>query len=131
MHELSLAQSIVEAVESRAEECGADAVRSVRLRIGEASGVLVEALQYSFEMLASLSPLLAGAQLVIERVPHRAWCASCACAFAVEHFIARCPTCGAWSTQILSGTELQIVDMEIAGHSAEPGENGEPGGSPG
>ncbi|MBX5448517.1 hydrogenase maturation nickel metallochaperone HypA [Thermogemmatispora sp.] len=113
MHELSLAQSIIEAVEARAEECGVERVRAVHLRVGEASGVLVDALQFAFEMLASLSPTLTGARLTIEITPHRAWCEPCARTFTVMDFVARCPTCGTWSTRILSGTELQILDMEV------------------
>ncbi|WP_052887529.1 hydrogenase maturation nickel metallochaperone HypA [Thermogemmatispora carboxidivorans] len=114
MHELALAESIIEVVEARAEECGVQRVRTVHLRVGEASGVLVEALQAAFAMLASLSPALAEARLAIEITPHRAWCEPCAHAFAVVDFVARCPACGAWSTRILSGTELQILDMEVA-----------------
>ena len=39
MHELAIAQSIVDAVETRATECNATRVKGVRLKIGEASGV--------------------------------------------------------------------------------------------
>ncbi|WP_069804199.1 hydrogenase maturation nickel metallochaperone HypA/HybF [Thermogemmatispora onikobensis] len=123
MHELALAESIIEVVEARAEECGVQRVRTVHLRVGEASGVLVEALQTAFVMLASLSPALAGARLAIEIVPHRAWCEPCAQAFAVVDYIARCPACGTWSARILSGTELQILDMEVAADN----ESGGPG----
>jgi hydrogenase nickel incorporation protein HypA/HybF len=125
MHELALAQSIIEAVEARAEECGVQRVRAIHLRVGEASGVLVEALQFAFEMLASLSPTLAGARLAIEVTPHRAWCEPCACAFAVVDFVARCPACGTWSRRILSGTELQILDMEVGADSEQGGQEQE------
>jgi hydrogenase nickel incorporation protein HypA/HybF len=122
MHELALAESIIEVVEARAEECGVQRVRTVHLRVGEASGVLVEALQAAFAMLASLSPVLAEARLAIEVSPHRAWCELCAHAFAVEDFIARCPGCGTWSTRILSGTELQILDMEVGADTQQGGQ---------
>ena len=42
MHELSIAQSIVDAVETRATECKATQVKSVRLRIGEANGIVTD-----------------------------------------------------------------------------------------
>ncbi len=113
MHELALAQSMIEALEAKAEECEALRVRSVRLRIGEASGVQVDSLTFCFETLAALTPTLAGARLVVEVMPHRAWCESCGRAFAVEHFVVRCPTCGVWSERVISGLELQIIDMEI------------------
>ncbi len=113
MHELAIAQSIVEAVEARAGEHNAARVKAVRLRIGEASGVVIESLSACFEMLTSLTPMLEGAQLLIDLVPHRARCRCCDSAFAVVDFITRCPACGEWSSEIISGTELQILEMEI------------------
>jgi hydrogenase nickel incorporation protein HypA/HybF len=113
MHELSIAQSIAEAVEVKAVKCDAARVKQVRLRIGEASGIVTDSLVFCFEMVASLTPILEGATLLIDRVPHRAYCRHCAREFAVTNFVARCPTCGEWSAQVVSGNELEIVDMEI------------------
>jgi hydrogenase nickel incorporation protein HypA/HybF len=113
MHELSIAQSIVDAVETRASECQATKVKSVRLRIGEANCIVTDSLTFCFEMLTSLEPLLSGAQLLIDFVPHQAWCDHCASEFSVQNFVAQCPTCAEWSNTIVSGTELQILEMEI------------------
>ena len=113
MHELAIAQSIFDAVETRATECNATRVKSVRLKIGEASGIVADSLTFCFEMLASLDPLLTGAQLLIDGVPHRSRCRHCEQEFAVENFIAQCPICKEWSNDIISGTELQILEMEI------------------
>lgn len=112
MHELAIAQSIFDVVEAKATEYDAR-VKSVRLKVGEASGIVIDSLTFCFEMLASLDPNLAGAQLSIDIVPHRAWCSHCAQEFSVTNFIARCPTCEEWSNEIISGNELQILDMEI------------------
>ena len=113
MHELSIAQSIYEAVEEKALECQATGVKGVHLQIGEASGIQTESLSFCFEMLTSLDPTLAGAQLWIEQVPHLAWCRPCAQEFRVASFITQCPLCQQWDTEVVSGTELQIIDMEI------------------
>jgi hydrogenase nickel incorporation protein HypA/HybF len=113
MHELAIAENIVEVVARRANEHQAWHVTSVRLRIGEASGVVPDALTMCFEMLASLDPLLEGARLAVDSVPHRAHCQGCDREFAVRDFVAQCPACGEWSDQIVSGTELQVMDMEI------------------
>ncbi|HEX4713835.1 MAG TPA: hydrogenase maturation nickel metallochaperone HypA [Ktedonobacteraceae bacterium] len=113
MHELAIAQSIVDVVEQRASECRATHVKGVRLQIGEASGIFPDSLTFSFEMLAGLSPLLEGARLLIETVPHLAHCQHCAREFVVEQFVPRCPLCAEWSADILSGTELHILEMEI------------------
>lgn len=116
MHELSIAQSIAEAVQIKAEECNAVHVNRVRLRIGDASGIVTDSLVFCFEMVASCSPLLEGTHLLIEQVPHRAYCRHCAREFGVMNFVVRCPTCEEWSAEVVSGNELDILDMEI-----EPG----------
>lgn len=113
MHELSIAQSIAEAVQFKAEEYRAAHVRSVRIRIGDASGIVTDSLTFCFEMVASFIPLLAGAQLLIEHTPHRAYCHQCAREFDVVNFVTRCPVCSAWSSEVVSGAELDILDMEI------------------
>lgn len=113
MHELSIAQSIIEVVETRALECNATHVKNVRLRVGEACGIVKDSLTFCFEMIASLDPTLANAQLIIDNVPHRARCGHCAQEFPVIDFVARCPTCETFSAEIISGNELQVLDMEI------------------
>jgi hydrogenase nickel incorporation protein HypA/HybF len=113
MHELAIAQSIVEAVEAKASECKAAHVKAVRLKIGDASGVVTDSLTFCFEMLVSLDPTLAGARLLIDTMPHRAYCRHCAREFSVTNFVAQCPTCKEWSNEIVSGTELQMLEMEF------------------
>lgn len=113
MHELSIAQSIVDTVEARAVECKAARVKSVRLRVGAANSIVADSLTFCFEMIASLDPTLAGAQLLIDPVAHRARCPHCDKEFPVINFIAQCPTCEEWSNEIISGNELQILEMEI------------------
>jgi hydrogenase nickel incorporation protein HypA/HybF len=113
MHELAIAQSIVEAVEAKASECKAAHVKGVRLKIGEASGVVTDSLTFCFEMLTSLDLTLAGAQLLIDTIPHCAYCRHCNREFSVKNYVAQCPTCKEWSQEIVSGTELQILEMEF------------------
>jgi hydrogenase nickel incorporation protein HypA/HybF len=113
MHELAIAQSIVDVVKAHATECHAAQVKSVHLEIGEASGIVADSLTLSFEMLTSSDPVLSGTQLLIDVVPHRARCRSCTSEFAVINRIAQCPQCEGWETEVISGTELQILEMEI------------------
>jgi hydrogenase nickel incorporation protein HypA/HybF len=117
MHELAIAQSIADAVEAKAVECKAAHVKSVRLKVGEASGIVGDSLAFSFEMLTSMVPVLTGAHLLIDSVPHRARCHHCDSEFTVVNYVAQCPTCQEWSTDVVSGTELQIMEMEIENHA--------------
>lgn len=113
MHELAVAESVASVVEARAAEHGATHVKSVRLRIGEASGIVPDSLAFCFDIIASLTPVLSGARLTFDLVPHRAWCGGCTCEFPIRDFVAQCPTCGEWSDQVVSGTELQVLEIDI------------------
>ncbi len=113
MHEVGIAQSIVDTVEARASEHGATRVTSVWLRVGEASGIDRESIAFCYELAVGQHPMLSGSRLVIDVAPHRAQCRRCDRVFPVEELAAVCPDCGEWSDQIISGTELQLVDIEI------------------
>lgn len=113
MHELAIAEGIADVVTRSATEHGATRVKNVHLRIGEASGVVPDSLSFCFELLAGQTPLLTGAKLSIDVTPHRAWCRGCAREFQVRDFVSQCPDCQEWSDRIVSGTELQVVEMEI------------------
>ncbi|GHO55433.1 hydrogenase maturation nickel metallochaperone HypA [Ktedonobacter robiniae] len=113
MHELAIAQGIAEAVDAQAQSHQATHVREIHLQIGEAQGVVNDSLTFCFEMVASLYPLLEGSRLSIEFIPYRARCQRCASEFTVINFIRQCPTCQGWETEVVSGTEMQIVDIEI------------------
>ena len=113
MHELSIAQSIVESVMTRMSDYPERRVVSVRLRIGDANAIEGDSLAFSFEMLTAQEPVLTGAMLRIERVPHRARCRHCEQDFPVVAFVAQCPLCAEWSSDIVSGTEFSLLAMEL------------------
>ncbi|GCE12791.1 hydrogenase maturation nickel metallochaperone HypA/HybF [Tengunoibacter tsumagoiensis] len=119
MHELSIAQGIADVVEEQARICNAAHVREIRLKIGEANGVVYDSLTFCFEMIASLNPMLAGVQLVIDHVPHRAYCQTCHQDFVILNYIPQCPHCQQWSREIISGTELEVLEMEFASGGEE------------
>jgi hydrogenase nickel incorporation protein HypA/HybF len=114
MHELAIAESIVQAVSLRAAECKTAHVNSVRLQIGEANAVVEDSLTFCFEMVANDFPVLAGAKLLIDTIPHCAHCIYCDQDFPVIHFVVQCPQCGKWDAKVISGTEFSILEMEIA-----------------
>ncbi|MFD0424932.1 hydrogenase maturation nickel metallochaperone HypA/HybF [Streptomyces parvus] len=80
MHELSIAMAVVDQVESAVREQEAEAgdarARSLTLRVGELSGVVPEALDFSFGVAAQ-GTVLADARLLIETVEGRARCEEC------------------------------------------------------
>ena len=73
MHELSIAMSIVDLVQEEAVNRNV-AIDAVYLELGALSGVVAEALLFSYEMACSGTPL-EGSRLVIHEVPIEVYCA--------------------------------------------------------
>ena len=112
MHELAIAEHIAGVVMTKVQEHNIEHVTRVHLQIGEAMAVVEDSLSFSYEMLASFTPQLAGSRLVIEFIPHRARCRGCQQEFHIEQFVLLCPHCGQWDVDVIAGTEFRIVDME-------------------
>ena len=112
MHELSIAQGILEIVQQHVPDSQAGDVRSVEVQVGRMSGVVPESLEFCFEALVRDSPF-SQARLAIEPVPVRCTCRRCAAAFEIDDPIFLCPKCGSGEVQVSSGTELQVVQIEL------------------
>jgi hydrogenase nickel incorporation protein HypA/HybF len=113
MHELALAQSLIDVARRQAALHHARRVNSLHLIIGEAMAVDPSSLRFCFDLLAAESPEMAGAALLIEETPHRGRCRRCGAEFAIAEFSAQCPACGAWETEVISGAEFQLQGMDI------------------
>lgn len=103
MHELAIMQAIVEQVSDR---LGERPVSAIHLVVGKLSGVVPDALRFSFEV-ATEGTTLAGAALTIDEPPGRAHCASCGTDFEVADGIPLC-FCGSADVVIQGGDELLI-----------------------
>ncbi|MET1087374.1 MAG: hydrogenase maturation nickel metallochaperone HypA [Arthrobacter sp.] len=109
MHELSIVQSLIDAVLDRT---GAQAVTGVNLRIGPLSGVLPDALRFCFDVAAA-GTTLAGARLNIDEPQGRGRCRTCSNAFALTDMFLLCP-CGSADVEVVSGREFKLVSVEVA-----------------
>lgn len=112
MHELSIAQSIYDIVTHHVPPEQRHTVKSVRLLVGELSGVLPESLSFCFGAITSGTPL-EGARLTITPVPLEAACRGCHRRFAVAELRFQCPGCGRTDVEVLSGKELQVAEIEL------------------
>jgi hydrogenase nickel incorporation protein HypA/HybF len=113
MHELSIALSMIDLATEEALRRRAARVNSLHLKLGPLSGVVKEALLFSYEV-ASKDTLLEGSQLLIEDVPAAIYCVPCQKEQTLES-VQRlcCPVCGTFSAEIVRGRELEFVAMEI------------------
>ena len=112
LHEATLAENILDIALEAAGQNHAAKVFKVGLTLGELSGVEVEALTLSFDVLKRNTPADC-AELVIKRVPISAACDKCGKVFQLERYNFFCPECdGVLILQ--SGRELLVdfVDCE-------------------
>jgi hydrogenase nickel incorporation protein HypA/HybF len=116
MHEMSIVLCILEAVEKRAIEVRGSLekarVEKISMKVGAMSGVVPEALRFSFEV-ARIGTVFDGADLEIENVPLRARCRACGLEFAAEEAPFLCPACAGSDVEIASGRELFIESFEL------------------
>jgi hydrogenase nickel incorporation protein HypA/HybF len=118
MHELSIAESILNAVSAEvALHPGTRATR-VGVKIGSMAAVDADSLQFCFDSIVTGSdwePLT----LVTTIIPAERLCLGCSHQFVVEHFQPDCPACGSANTQSLGGDELDLEFLDIT--DPEPG----------
>ena len=108
MHELAIAESVVEMVLARTDE---RPVRTIRLQVGRLAGVVLTAFEFCFELATAGTPL-EGAALEIDEPPGVLHCRGCGEDHARDDLIMLCD-CGSADVEVLSGRELQIVSVEL------------------
>jgi hydrogenase nickel incorporation protein HypA/HybF len=112
MHELAIAQNILEIVQQSVPEEQAAAVRWIRVRVGQLSGIVPDSLDFCFSAIASQTKM-PQASLSIEKVPTVSRCRDCQHSFSVEDFAFFCPVCKGGNLELLSGKELEIIEIEL------------------
>ncbi len=113
MHELSIVESVVDAVTETAAKYPGSTVKSVKLRVGVLASVVKESLEFCWE-LATVGTPLASATLVVNSVPIVVHCAGCGRDSEIEGVQSlRCPHCGELAADLRQGRELEIESIEI------------------
>jgi hydrogenase nickel incorporation protein HypA/HybF len=112
MHEMSLAESMLEIIKSQAQAQQFGRVRGVVLEIGVLAAVEVEAMRFCFDAVTR-GTIAEGAKLEIIATPGQGWCLKCAKAVAVEERLALCPECGQAQVQITGGNEMRVKELEV------------------
>ncbi|MGA9994950.1 MAG: hydrogenase maturation nickel metallochaperone HypA [Pyrinomonadaceae bacterium] len=113
MHELSIAMSMIEMAAEEAERRGGVSVHAIHLKLGDLSGVVKEALLFSYGMACEGTPL-EGSRLVIEEVPVAVYCPACQMETTLDSVqLFCCAVCHAPTSQVVRGRELEVVALEI------------------
>ena len=113
MHELYLAESILNIARDYAAKQHFSKVNSISLSFGRLSCIESKTLQFAFEVQAK-DTLAENASLDFKILPAVIHCFSCEKDLEVEWFSAVCPDCSGQEVILTGGTEeLRILEMDV------------------
>lgn len=112
MHEVALAQGIVDIVTAQAAREGFVRARVVHVELGDLSNVLPEALAFGFESVSRGTPA-EGAKLDLIRCAGKGWCMDCSAEVEVSSRVALCPRCGGMKWVVTGGEQLRVTELEV------------------
>lgn len=112
MHEMSLAEGVLQLMEDAAANQGFERVKTVWLEIGQLAAVEVEAMRFCFDAVTRNS-IAEGAWLEIVELPGQGWCMKCAATVPISEKFGACPQCGSYQVQATGGTEMRVKELEV------------------
>jgi len=107
-----VAVSLVEIACEKASTLGDVQVEALHLRLGALSGIVRDALLFSFE-LAAKDTRVAGARLEIDDVPLTVLCPQCGEERELPGFPLVCPVCDTPTPEVVGGRDLELTALEI------------------
>lgn len=110
MHELALTRSILSIIESEAKKQGFARVLTIRLGVGEVSGVVPDCIR-DFFPLASRGTVAEGARIESRLIPLAVRCRTCGREGRPEK--GRCPVCGSEEITLVQGREFYVDSIEV------------------
>ena len=111
MHEMAIAEGILNIAFDYAEQNNASKITKITLKIGDMSGVELEALNMSFDVLTK-DTIAESAELIVHRIPIVGQCNKCGKEFHIEHYNFFCPECDGILI-LQSGRELQVESLDM------------------
>lgn len=112
MHEMSLAEGVLQIIEESSRTQNFSRVKTVWLEIGQLAGVEVEAMKFCFEAVVRDS-IAQDAQLVIVEIPGQAKCQFCAETVTVFTLFDVCPKCGKYPLQLTGGNTMRVKELAV------------------
>jgi hydrogenase nickel incorporation protein HypA/HybF len=112
MHEMSIAQSILDIVdEYMVKEDNAKLIE-VAVEIGELVAVVPDSLSFCYGALVDDTPYM-NSKLIINILPLTAVCSQCAHHFTIKEFNFVCSACQSTNVTVTRGQELRITHLEV------------------
>ena len=113
MHEMSLAEGVLQLIEDAARKDPFNKVSTVWLEIGQLSGVEPDAMVFCFDAVTRGS-VAEGARLEIIATPGQGWCSACAQSVLIAEVFGECPHCGGYPLQVTAGTDMRVKELEVS-----------------
>lgn len=112
MHEMSLAESVLQLIEEAASIQNFRRVRTVVLEIGVLAAVEQESLRFCFDAVTHGS-IAEGALLEIIELAGHGRCEKCAQEFHLAALYEACPSCGSHGVKVIGGDALRVKELEV------------------
>jgi len=112
MHEMSLAEGMIQLIEEQSRQQDFSKVTLVHLDIGKLSNVEVDAMKFCFDAVCQ-GTLAEGATLKISQSPGIGWCMECAQQIEYQSLYQACPLCDGYQVQVTGGNEMLIKELEV------------------
>ena len=112
MHELSLCEDLMSQVNALAKTHGASRVVRIVVRIGPLSGIESRLLDCAFT-ISRAGTVAEHAEFVTEVQAVRVKCTRCGAETAATVNQLLCGSCGSYETQLISGDELILAQVEL------------------
>ncbi|PSJ18413.1 hydrogenase maturation nickel metallochaperone HypA [Nitrosomonas supralitoralis] len=112
MHELSLAENLLQIIEESATEQHFTKIKTVWLEIGELACVEQESLRFFFDVVSQDS-LARQAKLEIIKIAGQAVCTYCNLNCLISTYYEACPHCGSYTLKVIQGCEIKIKELEV------------------
>jgi hydrogenase nickel incorporation protein HypA/HybF len=133
MHELALADSVLKAALSAADDAGMDRIERIVVRVGELQQIKRELFEFSLtNVLPAKDARLAGVEFDVSEEPVLFQCRSCGTEYGrdeagiddgdqgeaihfipeLSHAFARCPSCGSPDFDIRAGRGITLVRID-------------------
>lgn len=113
MHELSLAEDVMQIIEDKSREAGFSRVACVWLEVGRLANVEVDAFRLALGAVFR-GTLAESARIELIDIPGEAWCPHCVLSVAVNERYDACPHCGAFNLRVTDGTQLRLRELEVS-----------------
>lgn len=112
MHELSIAQSILQLAEDVAKKENAKSIQSIDIEIGALSGVVMDALEFAMEITVK-NTKLEDSVINYLKINGKAYCSICSFKFDTDNLLVLCPKCKGANFKIVDGKQLRIKSLTI------------------